>query len=81
MRFVAYFRHLAGAIINAEVGMDKVLPIVIICGVGIVLAFAYIVFVLIRAFMRGRHGGKPRNEFETDDDTLIVKLGKRRKKK
>ena len=83
MRFVAYFRHLAGVILKAlgGVNMDKVLPIVIICGVGIGLAFAYIVFVLVRALMQRRNGDNPRNEFEIDDNTLTVKLGKKRKKK
>lgn len=61
--------------------MDKVLPIVIVCGIGIGLALAYIVFVVVRALMQRRNGGNPRNEFEIDDDTLIVKLGKKRKKK
>lgn len=65
----------------SEVSMDKVLPIIIICCVGIGLAFAYIVFVLVRALMQKRHGTNPRNEFEIDDNTLIVKLGKKRKKK
>lgn len=61
--------------------MDKVLPIIIICSVGIALAVAYIVFVAVRALTRGRGGKRPRNEFEIDDDTLVVKLGKRRKRK
>lgn len=61
--------------------MEKVLPIIIICCVGIAAALGYIVLVLARYYMGGKRGRSRRNEFEVEDDTLVVKLGKRRKKK
>lgn len=59
--------------------MDKVLPIIIICGVGIAVTIGYIIFVIARAISFKR--GKRPNEFEIDDDTLTIRLGKRRKDK
>ena len=61
--------------------MDKVLPVIIVCGVGIAAAIAYIVFVVVSECAHRRKGGKPRNEFEIDEDTLTVKLSKRNKGK
>lgn len=62
--------------------MDKVIPIIVVCGIGIAAAIAYIVFVIVRAFSSRRDGAcRPLNEFEIDEDTLIIKLGKHRKGK
>ena len=65
--------------------MEKVLPVIIICGIGIAAAFAYIVFVAVQAVCRKRkqYGNKvsSRNEFEIEEDVLVVKLGKSRKSK
>lgn len=56
--------------------MDKVLPIIIVCSVGIACAIAYIVFLIVSSFRSRR--GKRRNEFEIDEDTLTIKLGKKK---
>ena len=58
--------------------MDKVLPIIIICSVGIAAALSYIVYVIVNCF-RARRGKKRRNEFEIDEDSLTIRLGKRKK--
>lgn len=56
--------------------MDKVLPIIIICGVGIAVTVGYIIFVIVRAVSFKR--GKRPNEFEIDDDTLTIHLRKKK---
>ena len=61
--------------------MEKVLPIIIICCVGIAAALGYIVWVVTRYFMGSKRCNRRRNEFEVEDDTLVVKLGKRHRKK
>lgn len=58
--------------------MLKVLPIIIICSVGIAAALGYIIFVAVKAVCNRRKKLR-RNEFEIDDDTLIIRLGKKRK--
>ena len=59
-----------------EVRMEKILPGIIVCGVGIALCLAYIVAVSIKAIRRSPR----KREFEIEEDTLIIKLGKRKKK-
>ena len=58
--------------------MEKVLPVIIICGVGIVACLAYIVAVCVKAIKR-----RPRRvrEFEIEDDVLVIKLDKKGSKK
>ena len=57
--------------------MEKVLPVVIVCGVGIAVCLAYIVAISVKAVRRR----PPRKrEFEIEEDVLVVKLGKRKKK-
>ena len=56
--------------------MDKVLPIIIICSLGIAVALGYIVSVIVRAVLRKR--GKRPNEFEIDEDTLTIHLRKKK---
>lgn len=58
--------------------MDKVLPIIIICSIGIAAALGYIVYVIVRAIQARR--GKRGNEFEIDEDSLTIKLGRKRNK-
>lgn len=58
--------------------MDKVLPIIIICSLGIAAALGYIVYAIVNAYRAKR--GKRRNEFEIDEDSLTIKLGRKRKK-
>ena len=60
--------------------MDKVLPIIIVCSVGIGLCLAYIVFLCVKA-LRTNPPKKRKHEFEIEDDVLTVKLGKRKNKK
>ena len=58
--------------------MKQVLPVIIICGVGILSCLAYIVAVCVQAIRR-----RPRRvrEFEIEDDVLVIKLGKKKEKK
>lgn len=58
--------------------MDKVLPIIIICSLGIAAALGYIVYAIVNAYRVKR--GKRRNEFEIDEDSLTIKLGRKHKK-
>ena len=57
--------------------MEKILPVIIVCGVGIVACLGYIAAVSIKAVCR-----RPRHkrEFEIEEDVLVIKLGKRKKK-
>ena len=57
--------------------MEKVLPIIIICSIGIAAALGYIVYLIVSFFRAKR--GKRRNEFEIDEDSLTIKLGRKRK--
>lgn len=62
--------------------MKQVLPVIIICSVGILACLAYIVYVVVRALRRKPpkpRTNKNRNEFEIEDDTLIIKLGRKKK--
>lgn len=58
--------------------MEKVLPIIIVCGVGIAVCLVYIVAVSVKAICR-----RPRHkrEFEIEEDVLVIKLGKKHRKK
>ena len=60
--------------------MNKVLPVIIVCSVGIALCFAYIVYLCVRA-LRSNPPAKRKHEFEIEEDVLTVKLGRRNKKK
>ena len=60
--------------------MDKVLPIIIVCSVGIALCLAYIVWMcvkVLRAKLPKRH---PR-ELEIEDDVLTIQLTRGKKSK
>lgn len=61
--------------------MIQVLPVIIICSVGIAACLAYIVYAVIRALRRKppKQRKNKRNEFEIEDDTLIIKLGRKKK--
>ena len=59
------------------VHMKKVLPIIIVCGVGIIACLAYIVVVCVNAF---RARPRRKREFEIEEDVLVINLGKRKKK-
>ena len=58
--------------------MEKILPVIIVCGVGIVACLAYIVAVSVKAIHRRP---KRSREFEIEEDVLVIKLGKKKNKK
>ena len=60
--------------------MDKVMPIVAICAVGLAACVGYLLFVAVRTLRR--RFGKEKETFDLEDDTLVVDLNeyKRRKK-
>ena len=60
-----------------EVHMKQVLPVIIICAVGIALCLAYIVALCVKALNR-----RPpkKHEFEIEENVLTIKLGKRKRK-
>ena len=60
--------------------MDKVMPIIIVCAVGIGLCLAYIVFLCVKA-LRTNPPAKRKHEFEIEEDVLTVRLGRRKSKK
>lgn len=60
--------------------MTKVIPIIVICSVGIALALGYIAFVAVKAISAKRGSKRARNEFEIEEDALTIKLRKRKKK-
>lgn len=57
--------------------MKQVLPVIIICSVGIALCLAYIVAISIKAL---RRRPQRKREFEIEENVLTIKLGKRKKK-
>ena len=59
--------------------MDKVLPIIIVCGVGIAASLVYIVFQCVKA-LRAHPPFKRKHEFEIEEDVLTIKLDRRKKK-
>lgn len=58
--------------------MDKVIPIIVICSIGIAASIGYVAYLLINSFREKR--GKRRNEFEIDEDSLTIRLGHKNKK-
>ena len=57
--------------------MEKVLPVIIICGVGIALCVAYILSLTVKAL---RNRPRRKREFEIEENVLTIKLGRRKKK-
>ena len=57
--------------------MKQVLPIIIICSVGIALCLAYIIALIVKSICR-----RPRKkrEFEIEENVLTIKLGKRNRR-
>ncbi len=57
--------------------MNSVLPVIIVCGAGIVACLVYIAVVCVKARRK-----RPRRvqEFEVEEDVLTLKLSKRRKR-
>ncbi len=51
-------------------GMNSILPLLIICGVGIVASATYIVMILARYYVRNRHNVEYYQLLE--DGTLVV---------
>ena len=52
--------------------MDKVMPIVAICAVGLAACVGYLLFVAVHALRR--RFGKEKETFELEDNTLVVDL-------
>lgn len=52
--------------------MDKVMPIVAICAVGLAACVGYLLFVAVRTLRR--RFGKEKETFELEDNTLVVDL-------
>lgn len=59
--------------------MNKVLPIIIVCGVGIAVCLAYIAFQCIKSLSDRPHKRR-KHEFEIEEDVLTIKLDRRKKK-
>ena len=60
--------------------MNQILPVIIVCAVGIGLCLGYIVFLCVKA-VRANPPAKHKQVFEIEEDVLTVKLGRRKKKK
>lgn len=57
--------------------MEKVIPVFIVCGIGIAMSLAYILSLCIKAL---RTRPRRKREFEIEENVLVIKLGKRKKK-
>lgn len=55
--------------------MDAVLPIIVVCSVGMALCLAYIVFLCVRSLCL-----RKKKHFEIEEDVLTVKLHKRKRR-
>lgn len=55
--------------------MDGILPVIIICSVGIAACFAFLGYVLVQHLRRKIH--KKKVEYDLDDRTLTIKLSKK----
>lgn len=71
------FRQFRCITMAQEVLMENVLPIIIVCGVGIALSLAYIVALCVKAI---RTRPRRKHEFEIEENVLTIKLGRRKKK-
>lgn len=58
--------------------MQQVLPIIIVCCVGLSICFGLLVFYFVRFIVR--HFKHKREEFELDENTLTINLDKKRRK-
>lgn len=57
--------------------MDKALPVVIVCSVGMACCVAYMVFLCIKSV---RRRPKRKHEFEIEENVLTIKLGNKKHK-
>ncbi|CCZ95280.1 unknown [Corallococcus sp. CAG:1435] len=55
--------------------MGNVLPIVIICSVGLAACFGFLTYTLVR-FVKQKFCRSKHEEFDLDDDTYTVQVGK-----
>lgn len=55
--------------------MEGVLPIIIICAIGIAACFAFLGYVFVRYCRKRFH--KKKVEYDLDDRTLTIKLNKK----
>ena len=56
--------------------MDGVLPIIIVCAVGLAACFAFLGYVLVQ-YCRKNVFRKRKVEYDLDDKTLTIKLNKK----
>lgn len=56
--------------------MDGVLPIIIICAVGLAACIAFLTYVLVQ-YLRKKYFRKKKVEYDLDDRTLTIKLSKK----
>ena len=56
--------------------MDGVLPIIIVCAVGLAACFSFLGYVLVQ-YLRKRFFRKKNVEYDLDDKTLTIKLDKK----
>lgn len=57
--------------------MEQAIPIIVICSVGMAVCLAYLIYALIKA-LRNKGKFRKRNTFEIDEDSLTIKLGKKK---
>ena len=76
-RFSAYFLHCEHDIVVAEVAMKEVLPIVIICAVGLAVCAALLILMFVRFLRRKNIFRRKNEEYEMDENTLTIKLDKK----
>ena len=56
--------------------MDGVLPIIIVCVLGIVACLSFLAYLLAQ-YLRKKYWQKRKVEYELDDKTLTIKLDKK----
>ncbi|MCM1289163.1 MAG: hypothetical protein NC183_01710 [Corallococcus sp.] len=56
--------------------MGGVLPVIIVCSIGIAACFGFLGYVLVQ-YLRKKYSCKKRIEYDLDDKTLTIKLDKK----
>lgn len=56
--------------------MEKILPIIIICGVGLAACAAFLIVILVK-YIKARRKNSRKEEFDLDESTLTVHLSKK----
>lgn len=74
MYVVYFFNKIIG------VTMKKILPVIIVCSVGLVVCLTLLTLLLIKA-IKNRFARPDYEEIELDDDVLTISLSKPKRKK